>query len=94
MGERGLQRPDKGHKVDIRAECLKGLALELLDTVKLGRGMNCNEWVGETNTEAEPSLHPFPNIPEPYIHSGRTSYPALMGSPASAFPPHTSCRTT
>lgn len=56
MGERGLQRPDKGHKVDIRAECLKGFALALLDTAKLGRGMNCNEWVGETNTEAEPAF--------------------------------------
>lgn len=41
-------------------------------------------------------LHPSPDThPQlPHSGSGRASYPTLMGSPASVFLPHTSCRTT
>lgn len=94
---RGYKRPSRGQRVGTGSKCPKGLALfSPLDTARLGRRMCHNEWMGQRRLQRQSSLHSSPDTPPtlPHPGSGKASYPTLMGSPASVFLPHTSCRTT
>ena len=92
---RGYKRPRRGQRVGARTKCPKGLALfSLLDTARLGRHI-MNGWDRDQCSGKPVSTLPQTPPPQlPYPGSGKASYPTLMGSPASVFLPHTSCRTT
>lgn len=94
---RGYKSSGRGQRVGTRIKCPRGRALfSLLDLARLGRGMCYNEWTGWKPMQRLNQPSPFPRhtpkLPSPGL--GRASYPTLMGSPASVFLLHTSCRTT